>query len=107
VPVLRPCDRARDLRSLYREDALTFTIPARALWTIAAAAYCSSSVLVARAYRAERIEDPLRSEREERLLALEELCEMGFIDQNEVIAASALLADRPAGGDRAFPTQGR
>ena len=107
MSVLRPCDRARDLRSLYREDALTFTIPARAFWTIAAAAYCSSSVLVARAYRAERIEDPLRSEREERLLALEELCEMGFIDQNEVVAASALLVDPRPTRDREFPTQGR
>ncbi len=86
---------------------MTFTIPARAFWTITAAAYCSSSVLVARAYRAERIEDPLRSEREERLLALEELYEMGFIDQNEVVAASALVVDPRPTRDREFPTQGR
>ena len=86
---------------------MTFAIPARALWTTFAAAYCSSSVLVTRAYRAERIEDPLRSEREERLLALEELCEMGFIDQNEVVAASALLVDPQPTRDRSFPAQGR
>jgi hypothetical protein len=97
VSVLWSSDRRFGLRSLHREDTLMFTIAARAFWTIAAATHYSGSAIVGPADRGERTGARSLSDREQRLLALEELHAIGLLDRNELVAETThVLELQPA-----------